>query len=267
LCGAPREVYDKLKEKVDSEIGGNVKAISDVDKGKIASKILTAVKATLGTAGAVLVGKDLSRGTSGILGASVVGIVRAAIAGIKLLPDPNIIPVVAGAFNTVSTVGGELASAIAADPQKYVALITAFLITKKIADLKGALDNGTLYKTVINDLMYVLLNDGKFYETYIENKVEREFEDYMEKAREAIRAQRATPKFKRGLVPRTLPLSAASPLPTESPESSQESSQESASSEDEVDSIPPLKKAKTAKTAKGKGRRRTPKRIIRHRNV
>jgi len=273
LCRGPREVYDSLKQQVDSEVGEKVKAVSEVDKGKIATSILKAVKGIVGTAGTFLVGRDLARGTSGIIGASVVGIVRAAILGVKMLPDPNIVPIVAGAFNTVSAVGGELASAVAADPQKYVALITAFLITKKVGDLKGALDSGTLYKTVVNELMFVLLNDNTFYETYIEGKDETDFKAYMEKAREAVRTKRATPGFPRGLATRTLPLSAAPPLPTESqpPPGEEEAAEPPAKKqrveEEEKGEEESGSEGGRRRTAKGKGRRRTPKRINRRRNV
>jgi len=272
LCRGPREVYDSLKQQVDSEVGEKVKAVSEVDKGKIATSILKAVKATVATAGTFLVTKDLARGTSGVIGASVVGVVRAAILGVKMLPDPNIIPIVAGAFNTVSAVGGELASAIAADPQKYVALITAFLITKKVGDLKGALDSGTLYKTVVNELMFVLLNDNTFYETYIEGKDDVDFQAYMEKAREAVRTSRAVPKFPRGLATRTLPLSAAPLLPTDSQAPPEEAAEPPAKKqkveEKEEDEEPDSDSSGgRRRTAKGKGRRRTPKRINRRRNV
>jgi len=263
-------VYNSLKQQVDTEVGEKVKAVTEVDKGKIATGILKAVKATVATAGTFLVGKDLARGTSGVIGASVVGVVRAAILGVKMLPNPNIIPIVAGAFNTVSAVGGELASAIAADPQKYVALITAFLITKKVSDLKGALDRGDLYKTVVNQLMFVLLNDNQFYEKYIEGKDETDFKAYMEKAREVVRTKRATPGFPRGLVPRTLPLSAAPPLPTDSqvPPPEEEAAEPPAKKQKiEEEEAEEDREGGRRKTAKGKGRRRTPKRINRRRNV
>jgi hypothetical protein len=281
LCRGPREVYDSLKQQVDSEVGEKVKAVSEVDKGKIATSILKAVKGIVGTAGTFLVGRDLARGTSGVIGASVVGIVRAAILGVKLLPDPNIVPIVAGAFNTVSAVGGELASAIAADPQKYVALITAFLITKKVGDLKGALDKGELYKTVVNELMFVLLNDNTFYQTYIEGKDETDFKAYMEEARKAVRTKQATPAFPRGLVPLTDRLRAHPELPTESQDleepapkkprveekGDEEKEEKGEEEKGEEESGSEGGRRRLKKTAKGKGRRRTPKRINRRRNV